>query len=198
MPSTSAASCDADNRITPSLRRPAEGAVLEPLPEQHQPGPIPGQNLQTISPLRAEDVDRPRKRIVLELLAHQCSETVGPAAEVHRLGGHQHPNAGRNRDHVTAFTARSTACNVPASIPAGTRTVAALITISITKPPGHAGAIATSEHGAPASTITGAKTEPLSSASCPARRCAVRRHPKSCCGVNPYRRATADTVSPSA
>ena len=31
---------------------------------------------------------------MLELLAHQRSETVGPAAEVDRLAGHQHLNAG--------------------------------------------------------------------------------------------------------
>src|SRR5262249_4661808 len=80
---------------------------------------------------------------------------------VHRLGGHQHPDAGRNRNHVAAFTARSTACNIPPSISAGTRTVAAPITISITgRPPEHAGAIATSGHGGPASPITRANAEP--------------------------------------
>src|SRR5215472_7609011 len=114
-------------------RRPAEGAVLEPFPEQHQPGPVPGQDLQTIRSLRAEDVDRPRERIMLELLAHQRSEAIGSAAEVHRLGSHQHPYAGRNRNHVAAFTARSTVAKAAASVPGAahlgaTRTAAAAST----------------------------------------------------------------------
>jgi hypothetical protein len=68
----------------------------------------------------------PRERIVPELLAHQRGETVGTATEVHPVGGH----TGWNRDHVATFTARSTACNVVASVPGGTRTVAAPISIT--------------------------------------------------------------------
>ena len=45
-------------------RRPAKRAVLKPLPEQHQAGPVPGQDLQPIRSLRAEDEDRARERIV--------------------------------------------------------------------------------------------------------------------------------------
>jgi hypothetical protein len=68
--------------------------------------------------------------------AHQRSETVGPAPEVHRLGGHQHPNAGWNRNHAAAtFTARSTVAKVPASVPGGVRMVALPITISIIADP---------------------------------------------------------------
>src|SRR6516162_7036009 len=67
-----------------------------------------------------------------QMLADQGNETFGTSAEVYRLRGHQHPDAGRNRDHVAAFTTHSTVCNVTASIPAGIRTVAAPITISIT------------------------------------------------------------------
>jgi hypothetical protein len=39
-------------------RRPAERPLLEPLPQQHQAGPVPGQDLQAIRSLRPEDEDR--------------------------------------------------------------------------------------------------------------------------------------------
>jgi hypothetical protein len=64
-------------------------------------------------------------------------KAVGTAAEVHRPGGDQHPHSRRNRDHVAALTTRSTVVSDTASIPGGTRTVAALSTISIMcQPPG--------------------------------------------------------------
>jgi hypothetical protein len=44
--------------------------------------------------LRASELcELPRERIVPQLLAHQGGEAVGASAEVHRLGGHQHPHA---------------------------------------------------------------------------------------------------------
>jgi hypothetical protein len=59
IPFTSAASCDAVSRITPSLicgRRKAP--VLQPLPEQHQPGSVPGHDFEAVRPLRPEDENR--------------------------------------------------------------------------------------------------------------------------------------------
>src|SRR6516165_2327518 len=145
--------------------RPAKSALFKSLPEQHQPGPVPGQELQSISSLAAENEDRARKRIVPQLLTHQRGKALGAAAKVHRLRRHQHPHSDRNGDHVAARTARSTATKLPGSIPGETRTVAAPITISITgDPAARAGANDTSDagHARAPSTITGAKAEPLS------------------------------------
>src|SRR5262249_61495027 len=98
-------------------------------------GPVPGQDLQAVRPLRPEDEDRPRELIMPQLLAHQRGKAVGTAAEVHRPGGDQHPHSRRHRDHVAAFTTRSAVVSDTASIPGGTRTVAAPSTISITCEP---------------------------------------------------------------
>ena len=51
-------------------RRPPEGTMLQPFPEQHQAGPVPGHDLQSIRPLRPKDENRPRERIV-----PSCSRT---------------------------------------------------------------------------------------------------------------------------
>jgi hypothetical protein len=116
MPSTSAASCDALNRITPSL---IGGQRKAPRSSRFQnsarPDPSQGQDLQAARPLRPEDEDRPRERIMPQLLAHQGGKAVGTAAEVHRPGGDQHPHSRHNRDHVAAFTTRSTVVSDTAS-----------------------------------------------------------------------------------
>ena len=65
----------------------------------------------------------------------QGGQAVGAAPEVHRLRGDQNPHARRNRDHVAAFTTRSTVGSVAASVPGATQTVAAPITISIAAVP---------------------------------------------------------------
>ena len=129
--------------MTPSLIGGHRNAtVLQPLPEQHQAGPVPRQDLQSVRPLRPENEQRPRERVLPQMLAHQGGETVGAAPEVDRPGRHQDPDPCRNRDHAAALTARSTVAKVTASIPGGTRTVAAPITISIlAEPPGQAGTI---------------------------------------------------------
>src|SRR3974390_3517649 len=106
-----------------------------------------------------------------QMLADQGNETFGTSAEVYRFRGHQHPDAGRDRDHVAAFTAHSTVCNVTASIPAGIRTVAEPITISITV---CVGAIGTAAHGRAWSSTTGAIAARLSQAGFPTRGRAFR------------------------
>ncbi len=196
-PSTSAASCEAESRITPSLIGGQRNAPCsKPLPQQHQAGPVPGEDLQPVGSLAAEDEDRAQERIVLELLAHQRRKAVGAAPEVHRLRRHQHPNAGRNGNHVAARTARNTAVNSTGSIPGATRTVAAPITISISEaPPQCSAAIGIDEQARPVSTSTGANVTRRSPLAAPCRS-ACRRQPNNCCGVSPCRRATADTVSP--
>jgi hypothetical protein len=112
--------------------------------------------------------------IVLKLFAYQRGKTVGAAAEIQRLGRHQHPHPGRHGNHVAARAARSTAAKVAGSIPAGNRTVAMPIVISIVA---GCSARAVVLDGA-ASTITGAKAEPFALASSVTRR-ATRRQPNS-------------------
>jgi hypothetical protein len=55
-PSTSAASCEALNRIVPIAdRRPAERSLLQPLPDQHQARPVPRDDLDTIGAFAPEN-----------------------------------------------------------------------------------------------------------------------------------------------
>jgi hypothetical protein len=70
-------------------------------------------------------------KIVPENARTPGREAVGAAAEVHRLGGQQHPHSRRNGDHDTILMAHSTVVKIAASVPGGTRTVAAPNTISI-------------------------------------------------------------------
>src|ERR1017187_6896430 len=112
-------------------RRPLEGAMLEPLPEQDEPGPVPGQNLQPVSPLRLEDEDRSRERIMPQRLAYQSHEAIRALAEVYGLCGHQNLHPSRYRDHVAAFTARSTSISRRISMPGTARTTKFLIPISM-------------------------------------------------------------------
>ena len=154
-------------------RRPAKRVLLKPLPVEHEPRPVPGQNLQPVRTLRAEDDDHAREGIALKLLARESGEAVGAASEVHRLRRDQNPRARRNRDHVAALTARSTAVSVAASTPGATRTVAAPITISMTEaPPPSVAATGASRLGRASSTTTGTKAVPSAAASSFAARLA--------------------------
>ena len=72
---------------------------------------------------------------MLELLANHGRETVGASAEVHRLRRHKDLHARRNRDHVAAFTARSTSRSQARSTPGAARTTAPPISIAIVGEP---------------------------------------------------------------
>ena len=67
----------------------------------------------------------------MKLVLRQRRQAVSATPEVDRLRRHQNPNARRNRNHVAAFTARSTFVSVATSIPGLTRTTAAPSAISI-------------------------------------------------------------------
>jgi hypothetical protein len=124
-----------------------------------------------------------RERILAERLAHQRRKPIAALSKIDRFGGHQHAYAGRNRNHDAAITARSTVCNVAASVPGAIRTVAARITITIADDlPGRAAAIDAFPYRRAASTITGANAmPPLPSPSSASR--VPRRHPNNCYGV---------------
>ena len=131
---------------------------------------------------------------------HQCGQTLGSLAEVHRRRRHQHPNRARRTDHVLAFKARSTAATVLASAPRPIRTLTPSISTSMLpalrstwrvhlrgRPrdgrAGNAGSTTAGTNlGASASLATGWR--------------ACRRQVNTCCGVSPCRRATSETTAP--
>jgi hypothetical protein len=92
----------------------------------------------------------------LKLFLRQRREAVRPAPKIDRLRRHQNPDACRNRNHVAAFTARSTFVSVVTSLPGPTRTTAAPSAISIV-PQEIAQEAAEDGAEALASTMTGAK-----------------------------------------
>jgi hypothetical protein len=87
-------------------------------------------------------------------------------------------------------TARSTAVNVFASAPPRMRIRAAPTMISISVDAHSMGAPASGDVGRAVSTTTGTK---LATGTC--LRACLRRL-KSCCGLNPWRRATSETMAP--
>src|SRR5581483_2032010 len=161
---------------------------------QHQAGPIPGDDFNTIGAFAPKHEDHPREWILAERLAHQRRKPFAALPEVDRPGGYEHTHARGDRDHAAAVTARKTSCKVASSVPGGTRTVAAPIMISIADElPEWLGAIGTAARDRDLCKTTDAKVIRLS----PVRaRCASRRQVNNCCGVSPCRRATALTVSP--
>src|SRR5207245_4165685 len=96
----------------------------QPVPEQHQAGPVPRQNCYSVGSFASKYKNCPRKRILTERFAHQRGEPVCTLSKINRFAGHQHPQARRNRDHVAAFTARSTSLSQPRSTPLCARTLA--------------------------------------------------------------------------
>src|SRR6516162_7438012 len=177
-------------------RRPAERVMLQTFPQQHQSGPVPGQNLQAVRSLRTEDKNRSRERIMAELLAHQRGETVGTFAEVHRFRRDHDLHARRSRDHVAALTARNTSRSHVGSTPTAARTTAPPISMLIVV---ELRAAASVPGPALRSSVTTGTKSGASSAgrlSTPAR--AALRHTKRCCGDMPCRRATSDTTAPGA
>src|SRR5207302_1664686 len=78
---------------------------------------------------RPEDEDRFRERVVPQRLTDQSHEPIRALAEVHGLRGHQDLHPYRNRDHVAAFTVRSTSRSQPRSTPLSARTTAPAISM---------------------------------------------------------------------
>jgi hypothetical protein len=69
--------------------------------------------------------------ILAESLTHQRREPVASLSKIYGLGRYQDLHACRNRDHVAAFTARSTSRSQAGSIPGAARTTAPPISIVI-------------------------------------------------------------------
>src|SRR5260370_24654149 len=94
-----------------------------------QAGAVPGQDFQTVRSSRPKVKIVPENGSMLELLANHSGETFGATAEIHGLGRHQDLHACRSRDHVAAFTARSTSRSQTGSTPGAARTPASPLSI---------------------------------------------------------------------
>src|SRR5690349_21368997 len=147
-------------------RRPFELGAFQPLPDQHQTGPVIDQDLHPVGAFRAEHEDRPAERILPQHRLHRRRQTVSAAAEVHRPRRDQHPHsrwwrARESRDHFIAFNRRSTLPSKPSSTPAPTRTIAPPISISIAAAPEPPSATTGTKSGpyAPTSAIIGNRSE---------------------------------------
>src|SRR5215213_8408009 len=183
-------------------RRPAEGTLLQLLPDQDQTAVVPDQDLHPVRPLGAEDAHRARERILAQHLGGQRRQPMRALAEVHRPGRDQDPRTGGKGDHdrdAEARTARNTVVSKPASIPAATRTTAPASRTSTAGAAAPSGA--TGDATGAVSMTSGTKRGEGSSVDAAARRAppsrsAWRRQPNNCCGQSCQRRATSETVAP--
>src|SRR5439155_5354616 len=182
--------------------RPAELAILEPFGEQAHSRAVPIDQLHAVGTFRSEHIDCARERIGLHRLAHQCGQTLGALAEVHRLGRHPHPHRTGRTDHVPAFSARMTTATVLASAPRPTRTLTPSISTSMIPEARSTGrtcwrcrrrAVPSSNAD---STTAGTNCGTSVPASALAGCRAWRRHVNNCCGASPCRRATSETTAP--
>src|SRR5215203_834954 len=183
--------------------RPAELAILEPFGEQAYARAVPEDHLHPVGTLGSEHVHRARERVRPHRLTHEGGQAVGTFAEVHWPGRHHHANGTRRPDHELAFKARITAAIAFGLAPGPTRTATPLISSSIPladeRPlPLRARGSGRAAGSWSAAAATTAGTNETASFPASSGRRASRRHPNSCCGKSPCRRATSDTTAPGA
>src|SRR5262245_59911748 len=82
-------------------------------------------------PLRSEHKNRPGEWVTPKRFAHQGGKPIRTFAEIDRLGGYQHLHSRRNRNHIAAFTARSTSRSQSRSTPGPARSTTPAISIAI-------------------------------------------------------------------
>jgi hypothetical protein len=104
----------------------AEGIDLITFEKNQRKDEVTQKYLQAFKKSRAccTSARRRRKRV-------SCAPSAAAVSALARLGRDHHLHAGRKRNHVAAFTARTTASKVALSTPRGIRTVTAPITTSI-------------------------------------------------------------------
>lgn len=181
-------------------RRPPKRILLETLPKQHQAGSVPGQYLQTIRSFRAEDEDRPRERITLELLARErgkaCRRPAGspPASSRPALARRPEPRSCRRLHGPQRRCQRR---NVDSGRDADRH--CADHNLDYRNPTAAMGRnryIWARQNRLNEHRRKGCAVHIALIVSRLARRRASRRQPNNCCGVRPCRRATAETFSP--
>src|SRR6516225_3219474 len=110
-------------------RRPLESRPFQPLPDQHQAGPIIDQYLHPVRPLRAKHEHGAAEGVLPEHQLYHRGQAIGTTSEINRTRRNQHSHSRRRRareggDHLMAFNRRSTLPRKPSSTPAPTRKVA--------------------------------------------------------------------------
>ena len=115
-------------------------------------------------------------------------------AEVHRPRRHQHPHSRAHRDHVAAFTARSTSRKKTRSTPGSARTTTPAISIAIDPVPFDFAAAAADGGAATTGTNRGVASSGNTKRPCRA----ALRHANRCCDVISCRRATSEATAPGA
>ena len=83
--------------------------ILQPFSRQNHAAPVPGQQLQSVLPLRSEDEDVAAIGIGRQGFDHERRKPIDAAPEVDRPGSHDHLELGAKWDHPLARTAVSTA-----------------------------------------------------------------------------------------
>src|SRR5664280_1696782 len=173
-------------------RRPLEGAVLQPLPEKGQSRPIPSKNLHSVRSLGAEYKNCSREGILPKRLPHQRDKTIATFSKINWLRGHQNAHSRRNRNHVAAFTARSTSISRRISMPGTARTTKFLIPISMGIDAATFGASLISV----AAVTIGTNTAPSSAGSAKRPSFAAPIQLNRCCELMSCRRAISATATP--
>jgi hypothetical protein len=176
--------------------RPAELATFQPLGDKHHTTAIPEDQLDPIGSLRSEHINDAREGIGANRLAHQRRQPLGSLAEVDRPGRNDHPDVPGGANHVDCFSARITAAIARGLAADPMRTATPAISSSISgvlrrRARGSAVSAGGGSDSGAASITAGTNKLALS------LRRASRRHANSCCGVNPCRRATPQTVVPA-
>lgn len=174
--------------------RPAELPVLNPLRHQHDAGAVPEHQLHPVGALGPEHVHRAGERIGAHGLTHQGGEPL-PFAEVHRPRRHHNTNRAARTEHDPAFSAPMTAAmmtgEAPFSIvtltPATSTSMAAARRCRPRRFGRDSGADSSAVRTGSGATTAGTKAGTVSLAFR-----ASRRHVNNCCGVSPWRRATAE------
>src|SRR4051794_1382340 len=179
---------------------PAELALFQPLGDENHARAIPEHQLDPVSALGPEHIDRARERVGVHRLTHKRREAIGPFAEVHRPGRHQDANRAGGPDHGPTFSARITAAIACGLAPDPIRTTVPSIstTIPMTGPCRRArrGCGAGGSGGREDGSTTAGTNR--AGALGPRERRASRRQVNNCAGVSPCRRATPHTVRPGA
>src|SRR6185312_10450815 len=148
---------------------------------------------------RPEHIDDAGEGIDPHRLAHQRRQPLGSLAEVDRLRRHHHPDVAGRSDHELALSAWITAAIARGLASAPTRTATPPISSSIPfaadrRRARRGGVTTVIGSGCAVSTTAGTN---IAAAFDTGSTRASRRQANSCCGVSPWWRATAQTVSPS-
>lgn len=103
--------CRGQHRDPFGGRRPSEATTLKTLGVKHETLPVPPQQLDQITPLAPERIDRAAERITLQMLLNECCQPVEPFAHIGNPGGQIDLGPSRRTNHVnpasTAFSTRA-------------------------------------------------------------------------------------------